>query len=196
MVGISYLRNNLLRKLAGTTWSKNNRIGHSLLNIRILLLVVDQQHTHTQKVDTQLNEAFRIGTYTADIAPTEIRRKYASKSLSSPNIPIHLDMSMSHVSKLKSYKLESNFEIREFLESGMGRIWYPKLIVRFGHAYTSSSDEFSLLRRIWCNLNRTQRYAVQVENDRRCQLRLWCTIPNDQPYGDGMSNLEVRWRWK
>lgn len=117
-------RNNLLRKLAGTTWGASARV----LRTTALALVYScaeycssssLNSAHAKKVDTELNRSMRIITGTvqstplewlpalSNIAPPAIRRQsnlltMYIKILANDRIPLNKDLELPTIERLKS----------------------------------------------------------------------------------------------
>lgn len=177
-------RNNLLSKLAGTTWGANAKT----LRISALALVystaeycspVWKNSAHVSKIDTQLNVTMRTisGTISStpitwlpvlsNIAPPEIRRQCATKKVWDKyhNFPnkfiISSDLVNPPHSRLKSRKplwqeeyLNDPFEIGEKWRLS----WQGKNDFIFNSDLIDIPGEqvpgFNLPRRIWVQLNR------------------------------------------
>lgn len=134
---------------------------------------------HVNKVNVELNKAMRkiSGTVAStplqwlpalsQIAPAENRRRQAllrdyRNVINNPNIPLRQDLMLPPVKRLKSRKPatvtakhlhEDGFDIREEWKIGWLETSTESPLFDFD-SHTSNSGEFTLPRKIWCNLNR------------------------------------------
>lgn len=177
-------RNNLLKKLAGTSWGASA----SCLRTSALALVYTTAEyccstwlnsAHASKIDVELNKTMRLITGTVDstpinwlpalsnIAPPSIRRRSALKSifnkvLNNSEIPLHQDVQEVINQRLKSRK-PSTSTARELHTNGFDpgvewkRIWLESNITSLifdFDRHKANTKEFLLQRKIWVNLNR------------------------------------------
>lgn len=200
-------RNNLLRKLTGTSWGASA----ACLRTTALALVYScaeycsstwLNSFHTYKVDIELNKAMRLITGTvnstrlewlpalSNIAPPEIRRQshllaLYRKVLENVQIPLNRDLTLPRIERLKSRKPPINTaEILHSTEFNPKEVWKERWtntgintdLFNF-ETHTSKSKEFSLPRKIWCNLNRLRTghgrcndmlYKWEMIEDPRC----------------------------
>lgn len=177
-------RNNLLRKLTGTTWGASA----SCLRTTALGLVYPCAEycsstwinsVHTAKIDVELNKTMRLITGTvmstpviwlpalSNIAPPSIRRRNAlrkifNKALNNDEIPLHHDIQTPIGQRLKSRKPSTN-TARELHSNGFdpGIEWNEMWIesnrtsrIFDFDRHKSTNKEFNLPRKAWLNLNR------------------------------------------
>lgn len=177
-------RNNLLRKLAGTTWGATA----TCLRTTALALVYScaeycctswRNSAHTSKIDTELNKAMSLITGTVKstplewlpalsrIAPPDIRWQNAllklyRKTSDRPNVPLHTDLATTTVARLKSRNppAVTAYQLHTIgfdpLDAWKCR-WSNNAIqcaLFEFDTHQNSSEELLLPRKIWCNLNR------------------------------------------
>lgn len=177
-------RNNLIRKLTGTSWGANA----STLRTTALGLVYTcaeyccsswLNSAHASKIDVELNKTMRLITGTvnstpitwlpalSNIAPPYIRRRKALRSIftkvmDNNEIPLHNDVQLSITHRLKSRKPSVN-TAKEMHTSGYDpgmewkRLWLDANISSplFNFdQHKSNTKEFFLPRKVWSNLNR------------------------------------------
>lgn len=175
-------RNNILRKLAGTTWGADTKV----LRTTALALVysvaeygapVWLKSTHTQGIDIALNESLRVitGSVTstpiewlnvlAHIEPPEIRRTKAflrqwEKQLDMPELPIHLDLNELPDQRLPSRKppwITFNEILLPFQPDREWQNIWQRASVRYNELVIDPSIQpigFNLPRKAWVRLNR------------------------------------------
>lgn len=177
-------RNNLIQKLAGTSWGAT---AACLRTSALCLLYSTAEYccstwlnsAHTYKVDVELNKAMRVITGTvkstplawlpalSNIAPPDIRRQNAllrlyRKVSCNQNIPLYNDLQVTIPSRLKS-RNPSIALAKDLHANGFDgwEAWKTAWLnngvnsLLFNFdAHSSGSEEFKLPRKIWCNLNR------------------------------------------
>lgn len=177
-------RNNLLRKLTGTTWGASA----ACLRTTALSLVYScaeyccstwLNSAHAYKVDIELNKSMRLITGTVDstrlewlpalsnIAPPDMRRKRQllamyQKILESDEMPLHRDLSLPRITRLKSRNppivtAETLHSTGFNPKEKWKESWSNTGIATdlFNfETHSSRSKEFNLPRKLWCNLNR------------------------------------------
>ncbi len=177
-------RNNLLRKLTGTSWGATA----SVLRTTALALVYScaeycssswLNSAHAKKVDVELNKTMRIITGTvqstplewlpalSNIAPPCIRRQnnlltLHRKILVNEHIPMNRDLALPMLNRLKSRNPAihtaksldaANFNPKEIWKELWTRSGINSNLFEFEN-YSAKSKEFTLTRKLWCNLNR------------------------------------------
>lgn len=177
-------RNNLLRKLAGTSWGATA----SCLRTTALALVYScaeycseswLQSSHAAKVDVELNKTMRIITGTvkstpiewlpalSDILPPHVRRqnnllKLYRKALANEDIPLNKDLATIIPVRLKSRCPVSTVALRlHSIDFNPKEVWKEHWL-NSGHYspifsfdnHAATSDQFKLHRKLWCNMNR------------------------------------------
>lgn len=177
-------RNNLLRKLAGTSW------GATALCLRTTALSLVYScaeyccsswlnSVHAKKVDVKLNETMRIITGTVQstrlewlpalsaIAPPNIRRQLHlmalyRRTLCNVEIPLSRDLEQPKIERLKSRNPSIvTAEVLNTINFNPKEVW-KEIWLNSGISselfnfdnHTSKSKEFTLKRKQWCNLNR------------------------------------------
>ena len=177
-------RNNIIYKLAGTTWGANA----NTLRTSALALVystaeyccpVWKNSNHVSKVDTQLNTTMRIITGTisstptvwlpvlSNIVPANIRRNYVTKKAwdkyhNSPDqFPIMQDLNNLEMNRLKSRKplwLESFLDSPFKPKDDWRLFWQNNKNTLFNQNLIVDPTEkvkgFDLPRRVWSTINR------------------------------------------
>lgn len=168
-------RNNLIRKLSGTSWGANA----SCLRISSLSLVYSTAEycapvwinsTHSKLIDTELNTTMRLisGTVRStplnwlpalcDIVPPDIRRKEALlreyvKAMSSPETPLFIDLQHYVPSRLKS-RNPPLVLAEQLFSSNWQPSYTPSISSPLFDCSMNRREEFLLPRKIWCNMNR------------------------------------------
>lgn len=177
-------RNNLLRKLAGTSWGASATV----LRTTALALVYScaeycsstwLNSTHAKKVDIELNKSMRIITGTvkstplqwlpalSNIAPPPIRRQnnlltLYSKILTNERVPLNKDLEVPPALRLKSRNPAVNTaKLLQASDFNPKEIWKEtwhgsgiSSILFEFNNHSAKSREFALPRKQWCNLNR------------------------------------------
>lgn len=174
-------RVNILHKLAGTTWGcdaktlKTAGIG-LVYSVAEYCAPVWFQSSHTNLIDTQLNETMRVISGTlkptpvpwlcvlSNIAPPHLRREQAfqnevRKVLSNPNLPIHQDVDDPPPNRLKSrrpYWIASAESMDCRIEDKWRDLWTASLVRNQNLVPDPTKEQpgFALTRKIWCTLNR------------------------------------------
>lgn len=179
-------RNNLLRKLAYTSWWATA----ACLRTTAMSLIYSAAEyccsswlnsLHVTKIDIELHKTMRIISGTvhstplpwlpalSDIKPPDKRRKSAllrdyQKAILNSNIPLHHDIQQAIPNRLQSRK--PPIETAKQLINGLNgldlyqqwKVAWPQTINPSAifdlETHSSRSNEFTLPRKIWCNLNR------------------------------------------
>lgn len=177
-------RNNLLRKLTGTSWGTS---ASCLRTTALALLYSCAEYcssswlnsAHSYKVDIELNKAMRTITGTvkstpvewlpalSNILPPSIRRQSKllamyRKILNNDHIPLKNDFEAPILQRLKSRHpaiatakslLASDFNPKEVWKEKWTSGCIGSQLYNFDN-HTAKSKEFTLPRKLWCNLNR------------------------------------------
>lgn len=177
-------RNNLLQKLAGTSWGAT---AACLRTTALALIYTCAEYccsswlnsTHASKIDTELNKTMRLITGTVKstplewlpavsrIAPPDIRRQNAllklyQKTIDNPNIPLHTDLTTDPIARLKSRNppvvTASNLHSNGFVAPEAWKARWSNNAIQSPlfdfDSHQNDSKELVLPRKIWCNLNR------------------------------------------
>lgn len=168
-------RNNLIRKLAGTSWGAN---AHCLRISSLSLVYSTAEYcspvwlnsAHAKLINTELNTTMRVisGTLKStpvdwlpvlcDITPPPIRRKTALlrefvKATSNPDIPLFTDLQQQPRKRLKSRKPPLALADELFSSN-----WQPEDTFTINSPLfdrnANRATELQLPRKAWCNLNR------------------------------------------
>lgn len=155
---------------------------------------------HAKKVDVELNRTMRIITGTVkstpvewlpalcNIEPPDIRRQsnllsLFRKTLENENVPLHADLALPMTERLKSRKPAistakilhtSQFNPKEVWKENWTTVGLNSQLFNFEN-HSARSKEFTLPRKLWCNLNRLR------TGHGRCKAMLHKWILADDP---------------
>lgn len=175
-------RNNVITKLASSSWGADAKTLRTsalalVYSTAEYCAPVWMNSSHTNLVDTQLNASMRLISGTvrstplqwlpalSNIAPPDLRRKNAlmreyMKAIDTPDLPLYNDIQQPALARLKSRHpplaaaedlVEANFSVTVAWKERWTQSGSDNQLFSFG---SERKDEFTLPRRIWCNLNR------------------------------------------